>query len=79
MSVAIGDLSADANTAAAQSLPGPAIGQVLDVRDRTSFSAFLEAAEQKLGPLNALVNNAGVLHMGRSLRPYRLTSRCRSR
>jgi NAD(P)-dependent dehydrogenase (short-subunit alcohol dehydrogenase family) len=64
MSVAIGDLSADASTAAAQSLSGPAIGQVLNVRDRASFSAFLERAEKELGPVHALVNNAGVLHMG---------------
>ncbi len=64
MSVAIGDLSAEASAAAAKSLPGPATGQVVDVRDRASFSAFLAAAEEQLGPLHALVNNAGVLHMG---------------
>jgi NAD(P)-dependent dehydrogenase (short-subunit alcohol dehydrogenase family) len=64
MSVAIGDLSADASTEAAQSLSGPAIGQVVDVRDRTSFAAFLQGAEEQFGRLHALVNNAGVLHMG---------------
>lgn len=64
MSVAIGDLSADASTAAAQSLSGPAIGQVVDVRDRASFAAFFQCAEGQVGPLHALVNNAGVLHMG---------------
>ncbi len=64
MSVAIGDLSDDASTAAARSLPGPAIGQVVDVRDRGSFAAFLDGAENELGPLHSLVNNAGVLHMG---------------
>jgi NAD(P)-dependent dehydrogenase (short-subunit alcohol dehydrogenase family) len=64
MLVAIGDLSVDASTAAAQSLSGPAIGQVLDVRDRASFSTFLERTERELGPVHALVNNAGVLQMG---------------
>jgi len=64
MSVAIGDLSEAASTEAAQSLPGPASGLAVDVRDRASFSAFLDQAEDQLGPLHALVNNAGVLHMG---------------
>ena len=64
MSVAIGDLSEAASAKAAQSLPGPASGLAVDVRDRASFSAFLEQAEDQLGPLHALVNNAGVLHKG---------------
>lgn len=64
MSVAIADLSRDASVAAAASLPGPATGHVVDVRDRASFSTFLDDAETQHGPLHALVNNAGVLHMG---------------
>src|SRR3954466_320574 len=36
-----------------------------DVRDRDSFAAFLDGAEAKLGPLDALVSNAGVFHLGR--------------
>src|SRR3954453_21261779 len=36
-----------------------------DVRDRDSFAAFLDGAEATLGPLDALVNNAGVFHLGR--------------
>ncbi len=64
MSVAIGDLSADASAAAARSLSGPACGRAVDVRDRTSFAAFLDGAEAQLGPLHAVVNNAGVLRAG---------------
>jgi NAD(P)-dependent dehydrogenase (short-subunit alcohol dehydrogenase family) len=64
MSVAIGDLSADASAAAARSLPGPACGLVVDVRDRASFVTFLDGAEAQLGPLHAVVNNAGVLRTG---------------
>lgn len=64
MAVAIGDLSEDASTAAARSLPGPASGHTVDVSDRASFSAFLDAAEAQHGRLDALVNNAGVLQMG---------------
>lgn len=64
MSVAVGDLAQDASEAAAQALPGPSVGLTVDVRDRASFAAFLDEAEARLGPLHALVNNAGVLHMG---------------
>jgi NAD(P)-dependent dehydrogenase (short-subunit alcohol dehydrogenase family) len=32
----------------------------LDVTDRDAFAAFLDAAEQRHGPLDVLVNNAGV-------------------
>lgn len=64
MSVAIADLSRDESVAAAAALPGPASGHFVDVRDRVSFSTFLEDAESQHGPLHALVNNAGVLHMG---------------
>lgn len=62
--VAIGDLrAADAEQAAAE-LPGPGSGQELDVRDRASFVAFLEGVERELGPLDVLVNNAGIMPVG---------------
>lgn len=64
MSVAIGDLSQEDSEAAARSLPGPSIGLKVDVRDRASFTALIEQVEARFGPLHALVNNAGVLHMG---------------
>lgn len=64
MKVAIGDLAADAVEKAAASLGGDARGFVVDVRDRSSFADFLASAEAAHGPLDVLVNNAGVLRMG---------------
>ncbi|MCX2981653.1 SDR family oxidoreductase [Halieaceae bacterium IMCC14734] len=39
---------------------GEALGLELDVRDRDSAARFLEEAEAAFGPLDVLVNNAGV-------------------
>lgn len=62
--VAIGDVDAGAAEAAAAELAGEAIGLRLDVTDSDSFAAFLDAAEERLGPLDVLVNNAGVMIVG---------------
>lgn len=65
--VAIGDLDAEsAATAAAQmkSIGPSVIGLPLNVTSRDSFAAFLNDAEQKLGALTILVNNAGVMLTG---------------
>jgi NAD(P)-dependent dehydrogenase (short-subunit alcohol dehydrogenase family) len=62
--VAIGDLDATEAEAAADSLPGEAAGFALDVTDEQSFDAFLDAVEQRLGPLEVLVNNAGIMFVG---------------
>jgi NAD(P)-dependent dehydrogenase (short-subunit alcohol dehydrogenase family) len=64
MRVAIGDLDGDAAAAAADRLGGGAIGAPLDVTDAGAFERFLDRAEAELGPLDVLVNNAGVLHLG---------------
>lgn len=64
MRVAIGDLEANLVSEAAAQLGPSARGYVLDVRDKGSFQSFLDSAEADLGPLDALVNNAGVLRMG---------------
>jgi NAD(P)-dependent dehydrogenase (short-subunit alcohol dehydrogenase family) len=63
--VAIGDLDGAAARAAAADLPGAAIGLTLDVSEEASFAAFLDAVEHAHGPLDVLVNNAGVDWMGR--------------
>src|SRR4051812_32478666 len=62
--VALGDVNGDATEAAAGEVGGDAIGLSLDVTDRDSFAAFLDATEQRLGPLDVLVNNAGVMIVG---------------
>jgi NAD(P)-dependent dehydrogenase (short-subunit alcohol dehydrogenase family) len=62
--VAIGDLSGDLAAESAASVGGGAIGLPLDVSDRDSFESFLDAVEEQLGPLDVLVNNAGVMFVG---------------
>jgi NAD(P)-dependent dehydrogenase (short-subunit alcohol dehydrogenase family) len=47
----------DVDVTAADVLP-------LDVSDREAFAAFLDAAEQRHGPLDVLVNNAGIDWIG---------------
>lgn len=64
MEVAIGDLDRAATEAAAAELGPNVTGYALDVTDRASFSAFLDAAEADLGPLDVLVNNAGIMQLG---------------
>lgn len=64
MRVAIGDLDRELVESVAQEVGGDTVGFVVDVRDRESFLAFLDDAERAIGPLDALVNNAGVLFVG---------------
>ena len=64
--VALGDLDGDLAAEEAARLPG-AVGLAVDVSDRESFRRFLDSAETQLGPIDALVNNAGVMHLGRFL------------
>lgn len=59
--VAIGDLDAELAAATAAELGGGTIATPLDVTDRDSFVAFLDEAERQLGPLDAIVNNAGIM------------------
>ncbi|WP_233150082.1 SDR family oxidoreductase [Kineosporia sp. A_224] len=63
-SVAIGDLDGAAARSAAHGLGGRALGIELDVTDTASFSAFLDEVETRIGPLDVLVNNAGVMWVG---------------
>ncbi len=62
--VAIGDIEADLAERTAGELGGETIGVPLDVTDRASFAAFLEQAEDRLGPLDVLINNAGIMPIG---------------
>jgi len=62
--VALGDVDGDAAEGAAQELGGGAAGLQVDVTDPDSFERFLDAARDRLGPLDVLVNNAGVMIVG---------------
>jgi NAD(P)-dependent dehydrogenase (short-subunit alcohol dehydrogenase family) len=59
--VALGDLDLELAEKAAAELGGGTIAVGLDVTDRASFAAFLDEAERQLGPLDVLVNNAGIM------------------
>jgi len=63
MKVAIGDLDLAEAQRAAESVPG-AIALALDVTDRQSFDAYVDATEAQLGPVDVLVNNAGIMQLG---------------
>jgi NADP-dependent 3-hydroxy acid dehydrogenase YdfG len=65
MRVAIGDVDASAAATTAAELGPSAVGLALDVTDRDSFSTFLDEAERELGPIDVLVNNAGIMQLGR--------------
>ena len=62
--VAVGDLDADLALQTARELGPPAVGLALDVTDRASFATFLGSVTDALGPLDVLVNNAGIMHVG---------------
>ncbi|HMD56202.1 MAG TPA: SDR family oxidoreductase [Solirubrobacteraceae bacterium] len=75
MKVAIGDVDAEAAAATAAELGASAVGLPLDVTERASFDAFLDGAEEQLGPLDVLVNNAGIMQVGRFIDEDDLTAR----
>jgi NAD(P)-dependent dehydrogenase (short-subunit alcohol dehydrogenase family) len=59
--VAIGDLQLGPAEEAAAGLGGGTVALPLDVTDRSSFTRFIDEAERQLGPLDVLVNNAGIM------------------
>ncbi len=65
MRVAIGDVDLSLAQQTAAELGPSAVALPLDVTDRASFSDFLDGTEQELGPLDVLVNNAGIMPLGR--------------
>ena len=62
--VAIGDIDAPLAEKTASELGSGTVGLPLDVTDRDSFAAFLDEVERQLGPLDVLVNNAGIMPIG---------------
>jgi NAD(P)-dependent dehydrogenase (short-subunit alcohol dehydrogenase family) len=59
--VAIGDLDRALAEQTAASLGGGTVALALDVTDRASFAKFLDEAERQLGPVDVVVNNAGIM------------------
>src|SRR5690349_21847618 len=62
--VVIGDLDEDKVVEAAGTVGPRATGLRLDVTDRDAYAAFLDAAEAEAGPIDVLVNNAGIMPAG---------------
>jgi NADP-dependent 3-hydroxy acid dehydrogenase YdfG len=75
MKVAIGDVDYEAARSTASQLGASAVALPLDVTDRASFAAFLDGAERQLGPIDVLVNNAGIMQVGRFIDEDDLTAR----
>ena len=84
MSVAIGDVDLSAAQQTANEIGIPthptsthpsAVGLLLDVTERASFAEFLDTAEEQLGPVNILINNAGIMPIGPFLDEEDATSR----
>jgi NADP-dependent 3-hydroxy acid dehydrogenase YdfG len=62
--VAIGDLDAALAARTAQELGHGTLGLALDVTNQVSFETFLDQVERELGPLDVLINNAGIMPIG---------------
>jgi NADP-dependent 3-hydroxy acid dehydrogenase YdfG len=60
--VAIGDLDLAVAEATADRIGATAFP--LDVTDRAGFTKFLEEVEGRLGPMDVLINNAGIMPLG---------------
>jgi len=75
MRVAIGDLDLPAARQTAGELGPSAVALALDVTDRASFSDFLHGVEEQLGPVDVLVNNAGIMPIGPFLEEDDATAR----
>lgn len=63
--VAVGDLDAELAAQSAAAYGG--LGLPLDVTDRESFAGFLDKVEAEFGRIDALVNNAGIMVIGKTL------------
>lgn len=64
--VVIADLDGDLVLQAARDLGSATIGKQLDVTDHDAFTSVIDDVEATVGPLDVLVNNAGVM----SVRPF---------
>jgi NADP-dependent 3-hydroxy acid dehydrogenase YdfG len=64
MKVAIGDLDLATAQATARELGHGTIALPLNVTERASVKAFLDEVDAQLGPIDVLVNNAGIMQVG---------------
>ncbi|MSX01637.1 MAG: SDR family NAD(P)-dependent oxidoreductase [Actinobacteria bacterium] len=64
MKVAIGDLDGPLAAQTAEEIGAGTIGLQLDVTDYDSFAAFVGTVEDQLGPIDVIINNAGIMQLG---------------
>src|SRR3954466_3182430 len=64
MKVAIGDLDVATAQKTARELGHGTIALELNVTDRASVAKFLDDVEAQLGPVDIMVNNAGIMQVG---------------
>lgn len=62
--VAIGDLDLDLAKGTADEIDGDTLALPLDVTDHARFTQFLDEVEKQLGPIDVLINNAGIMRLG---------------
>ena len=62
--VAIGDIDTGLVQETASQLGAGTVGLPLDVTRRESFETFLAEVENQVGPLDVLINNAGIMPVG---------------
>jgi NADP-dependent 3-hydroxy acid dehydrogenase YdfG len=62
--ISIGDIDEQMVATSAQELGSGTVGLGLDVTDRASFENFVKETERQLGPLDVLINNAGIMPIG---------------
>jgi NAD(P)-dependent dehydrogenase (short-subunit alcohol dehydrogenase family) len=62
--VGIGDIDAELARRTADELGGGVRAYGLDVTSRPSVSEFLDSVERDLGPLDVMINNAGIMPVG---------------
>jgi NAD(P)-dependent dehydrogenase (short-subunit alcohol dehydrogenase family) len=74
MKVAIGDLDLATAEQTARDLGPGALALPLNVTDRSSFASFLDETETQLGPIDVLINNAGIMAVGRFIDEDDLTA-----
>jgi NADP-dependent 3-hydroxy acid dehydrogenase YdfG len=75
MRVAIGDVDLATAQATAAELGAGTVALPVDVTERESYAKFLDEAEAELGPIDVLVNNAGIMQVGRFIDEDDLTAR----
>src|ERR1700720_4624968 len=76
MKVAIADLDQTALDAAAAEIGGDVVAIALDVTDAAAYTRYIDEVERRLGPLDVLVNVAGIMPIGHfDKEPDKITER----